>query len=146
MARFAAGARSAGVGSATLPVMSLYSIGGHSGWIREIGIFNTTTAQVTVALRRLETAGTQGAAITTTQLDIDSATGSILCRNTHTVGPTISAGEIRRATIAPAVGAGLIWTFGDRGFVMEAGVDNGVGILVPDGAGQILDIYFDWEE
>ena len=58
-----------------------------------------------------------------------------------TVGDTL-----RQASLAAAIGSGVIWTFGDSGIVVPPGTANGIGIICPTGTGQILDYYFDWDE
>ena len=146
MARYSAGTRSAGAGSTTLPVGSLYAAAAVRAKIREIGVFNTTTTAVAINLRRLTTAGTQGADLTESKHDSDSVAASSTAVGTHTVGPTLGDDLGYRAALGAAVGAGVIWTFGDDGLVIEPGVANGIGILVATGTGQILDWYVVWDE
>lgn len=146
MARYTVGARAAGVGSATLPIGSLYAAATVNFRMREVGVFNTTTTAVTVAMCRLSTTGTQGAALTEQQLDASSVTPSASGFNTHTIAPTlVDMGY--RATLGAAAGAGVIWTFGgDLGMSVNVGTTNGIGIYVPTGTGQLVDFYFVWDE
>jgi len=51
-----------------------------------------------------------------------------------------------RASLGAAVGAGVIWTFGDQGIRIEPGTANGFGIVVENGSGQACQIYFVWDE
>lgn len=144
MGGYAAGARSAGAGSTTLPVGSLYASANVRAIIREIGIFNTTATAVAVKLARLTTAGTPGAGLTETPDNPAQPAATATAVDTHTVAPTaVDLG--RRAVLAGAIGAGVIWTFED-GLYIPAGTANGVGILVATGTGQILDWYVAWEE
>jgi hypothetical protein len=146
MARFSTGARSAGAGSATLPIGSLYSAATIRPIIREIGVFNTTAVAVALVLRRLTTTGTQGAALTEDEMAPNGSVPAATGFNTHTVTPTGSAVESigYRCQLGAAVGSGVIWTFGE-GLYVPIGVASGVGI-VPVGTGQICDFYFVWDE
>lgn len=146
MARFVSGARATGAGSATLPVGSLYSGTSINPRIREIGIFNTTSTAVAVALCRLSTTGTQGAGLNENALDSSSTTAACSAFNTHTVAPTLTEFGYR-ATLGAAIGSGVVWTFNnDVGITTTLGTTNGLGIYIPTGTGQVLDFYFVWDE
>lgn len=144
--RYTAGGRTTGAGSTTLPLFSIYAAASFAGRIREIGIFNTTTSAFAAMLRRLSTAGTQGASLT--KQSYNGSIGSPQCdvRDTHTVAPTLVDGVLRQASFGAAIGAGVIWTFGDDGLVLPTGTGNGIGLLVATGTGQIVDFYIDWDE
>lgn len=146
MARYVVGARAAGAGSATLPIGSLYSSATVNMRLREVGVFNTTSTAVAVALCRLSTTGTQGSALTEQGVDASSVTSSCQAFNTHTVAPTlIDMGY--RTTLGAAAGSGIIWTFGsDIGMNTNVGTANGLGIYIPTGTGQVCDFYFVWDE
>jgi hypothetical protein len=146
MARYSVNVRSTSTGSSTLPVFSLYAAANYDLHVVEVGAFNTTTTAVSVALRRLTTTGTQGAALDEIPWDPDSPAATGTGFNTHTVGPTITAGAFAQATLGAAAGSGVIWTFGDRGIRIPKGTGQGVGILVPNGSGQVLDGYIVWDE
>ena len=143
MARYTVGARASGAGSATLPIGSLYAAAAVGGKVREVGVFNTTTTALVVGLCTLTSAGTQGSGLTEAKYDPSTATPSCSGFNTHTVAPTL-ADLGYRADLGAAVGAGIIWTFGDTGLVIPVGTGNGVGIYVPTGTGQICDFYIVW--
>lgn len=145
MARYSTGVRTA-AGSTTLPIISLYSAAAVRGKIREIGVFNTTTTALALALRRLTTTGTQGAALTKAKYDQDSAAASSGTFTTHTVAPTLGDDLGYRAAVGAAVGAGVIWRFDDSGLLLPVGVANGIGIIVAVGTGQICDAYIIWDE
>jgi hypothetical protein len=100
----------AGAGSATLPVGSVYSSATINPRVREIGVFNTTATAVTVALCRMTTTGTQGAALTEQALDGTPPRPPCQGFNTHTVAPTLVDMGVR-ATLGAAVGSGMVWTF-----------------------------------
>jgi hypothetical protein len=143
MARLAAAYRTTGAGSATLPMASLYSLGTGAVWVVEIGVFNTTVTAFEVSLRRVTTTGTQGAAQTVGyEEDELNVTAKFDPRDTHTVLPTLVAGEIRRASIGASIGSGIIWTFGGRGLKIPSGAGLGVALLPMSGTGQISDVYW----
>lgn len=146
MARFTISGRTTIAGTSALPNVSLYATATVRPKIIEIGLWNTTTTAVVVALNRLTTAGTQGAGLTE---DCDSmpeqsaiATGFA----GHTVGPTLGS-EKKRATLGAAAGSGVIWTWDPMDpLVIAAATTNGIGVLVPTGTGQILDYSISWLE
>lgn len=146
MARYTAGTRSTGAGSTTLAVGSLFAVASRSAFLREVGIFNTTTTAVAVRLARLTAAGTPGAGLTEEKYHGTDDTPDMTAFDTHTVAPTIAAGNLRVGAIGAAIGAGIIWTFAEPGIYIPAGTANGVGILVATGTGQILDWYMEWDE
>jgi len=147
MARFSVATRSTGAGSSTLPVGSLYNSASNSFRIREVGLFNTTTSAVCVALTRLSSRGTVGSGLTEVDLDDRGQVAISTAFDTHTAGTPIAAGDLVRASIGAAIGAGVVWTFAnDTGISCAAGTANGIGIYVPTGTGQILDWYMIWDE
>lgn len=145
MARFTTGVLT-GAGSTTLPIVSLYSGGATSSpRLREVGVFNTTVTGLAIKLVRLTTAGTQGAGLVEAPHDgISAALGTAF--TTHTVAPTLGSDLGYRATLGAAVGAGIIWTFGDVGLVIPAATTNGIGVIVENGTGQICQTYLVWDE
>lgn len=144
--RASVGARAAGAGSATLPIGSVYSSATINPRVREIGVFNTTAVAVTIAVCRMTTTGTQGAALTEQSLDGTAATPAVQGFNTHTVAPTLVDMGVR-ATLGAAVGSGVVWTFNnDVGMNCPVGTANGIGIYIPTGTGQVCDFYFIWDE
>jgi hypothetical protein len=147
MARFSAGARASGVATATLPSGSIYAGATGGARVREIGVFNTTTTAVVVALAQFSTAGTSTSVGTPAKQDENSGPALCTVRNVHSsTAPTLDADLGYRATLGAAAGAGIIWTFGDAGLVVPLGTGNGVGIYTPTGTGQIWDFYIIWDE
>jgi hypothetical protein len=148
VARFAAAWRTAGVGSATLPMASLYAQATGALWLVEVGITNTTAIAFEVSLKRFSTLGTVGAivpAVGYEENDVNVTTKGIAA-DTHTgTAPTGVAGEIRRASIGASIGSGIIWTFGGRGLFIPSGTANGVGLISIQANGQISDVYFSWD-
>ncbi len=146
MARYSAGVLT-GAGSPTLPLISLYAAAAVGGKIREIGVFNTTTTAVAIRLVRLTTAGTSSAISTIGKHDPDSVGASCSPRQTHSsTGPTVGDDCGYRASLGAAIGAGVIWTFGDTGLRIPVGTANGIGVIVENGTGQACQAYIVWEE
>lgn len=145
MARYSAGVKS-GAGSTTLPLASLYAAAAVGARIREIGVFNTTNTALDIKLVRLTTAGTQGAGLTEGKYDPDSAAASCTAFTTHTLAPTLGDDLGYRASLGAAIGAGVIWTFGDAGVRIPVGVANGIGIIIENGTGQACEVYIVWDE
>jgi hypothetical protein len=112
--------------------------------VREIGAFNTTTTAVAVALGIATAAGTVGTALT--EVNESDQTHTILGTgfNTHTANATLTG--TRNASIGAAIGAGIIWTFGENGLQIPEGTANGVVIICQTGTAQHLDFYFVWDE
>jgi hypothetical protein len=147
MGRFSAAFRATSAGTATLPAGSLYAPAGNRLILREVHIVNTTATETTAELKAFTATGTQGAAITEIEYDNEGPTPTGTAFNTHTVTPTITAGEYGQTVLAAAIGAAWSWMFhGEKGILIPAGTGNGVGILVPSGTGQIMDITFVWDE
>ncbi len=146
MARNSTGERATGIGSAALPIGSLYGVAASGCAVRQIALINTTAIACVYELVRLTSTGTQGAALV--EAEWDEERNLPLCQgfNTHTVAPTLGKKLGILFTIGAAVGAGHIETFGDSGIVIPSGVANGLGILLKTGAGQIVDFYFHYDE
>jgi hypothetical protein len=133
--------------TSTLPGMSLYASATNSGKIREIWIFNTTVTQCNVALQRITTAGTQGAALTEVEYDESGPSPTLAGFNSHTsTPPTLGTGLIAMGMIGAAYGAAVVWSFGDTGLVVPATANNGIGITCPNGTGQVCDVVWVWDE
>jgi hypothetical protein len=145
MSRHSAGVKTS-AGSTTLPVISLYSAAATGSRLREVGLFNTTTTAVDVKLVRLTSAGTQGASITEAEHDPDGAPPLCIAYTTHSVAPSLGDDLGYRASLAGAVGSGIIWTFGDQGIRAPVGTGNGIGVIVENGTGQALQAYLVWDE
>jgi hypothetical protein len=149
MARFSAAWRTAGAGSTTLPIASLYATAAVRPKLVEVGVFNTTATAVAIALKRLTTAGTQGSTQTATYEDDNSQAAVTTPKDTHTVAPTITAVAMRQAVLGGAVGSGIIWTFGGgktSGIIIPNSTGDGVGLVIATGTGQICDVHFVWDE
>lgn len=145
MARYSIAGRSTIAGTALRALASLYASAGVGFKLREVGVFNTTSSALAIALVRLTATGTQGAGLTEAEYDEDAAGPSATGFAGHTADATVGQ-VIRQASLGAAVGSGVIWTFGDTGIVVQPGTSNGLGIIIPTGTGQICDYYFDWDE
>jgi hypothetical protein len=137
--------RVASAGTATLPAGSLYAVANRPLALLEVGAFNTTATETTCAVARFSTAGTAGAAATEMAEDPEITPVGVVAGTHTSTAPTL-VGTYVRATLGAAKGAGVIWTFGGRGLIIAQGTGNGIGLLVPDGTGQIWDCYFVWDE
>lgn len=147
MARYMVGAKTTGAGSTTLPLISLYNTAAVVAKVREIGLFNTTNTATDMKLGILSAGtGTQGAALTEAAYDSGSGTAVATGFNTHTVTPTTITDGGYRVSLGAAIGAGVIWTFGDSGLRTGKTTNDAFGILVENGTGQILQAYFVWDE
>lgn len=150
MARFSCAFRSTGAGSATLPLGSLYATAAVRPRVVEVGVFNTTSSALAVALVRLSAGtGTQGAALTEMYEDDNSQVAVATAFNTHTVTPTTISAALRQATLGAVAGSGVIWTFGGGktpGLVIPNSTNDAIGIIIPTGTGQVCDIHFVWDE
>jgi len=146
MARYSAGGLSTTAGSTTLPLASLYAIATASFKMRECGIYNTTATACAYKLALLTTAGTQGTGLTEAKQDDNSAAAACTGFNAHTAGTPVGTDLGYRAQLGAAVGSAMVWTFGDVGIRVPLTTANGVGIVVENGTGQILQFYFVWDE
>jgi len=135
-----------GAGSTTLPIISLYGATTTRPKIREIAIFNTTATAVSLKIVRLTTAGTQGTALTEMPLVPEYPAGACTAFATHTVAPTITAGDLYRFVLGAAIGSGTILTFPDEGLAIPATANNGIGVVVSTGTGQVCEATLIWDE
>lgn len=147
MARYIASGRSAGAGSATLPVTSIYSATTVNARVKELHVWNTTTSAISsLAIARLTTAGTRGATITGQAVDASGIAPSVTAYNTHTVAPTLAFFGYQ-FTLPGVIGAGVILTFGgDLGVTTPVATTNGLGLYVPTGTGAVVDFTWVWDE
>lgn len=145
MARYYVAGRSSIAGTTVRGQWSLYAPASVALKVREVGIFNTTSTALAVALVRFTAAGTQGSGLTEGEYDPASNTPQGTAFAGHTADATVGD-TIRYASLGAAVGSGVIWTFGDTGLVIPAGTGNGIGTIIPTGTGQICDFWIDWDE
>jgi hypothetical protein len=147
MARYSGGFRTAGAGSTTLPVASLYAVAGTAPRLFQVAAFNTTTTAVVLALRIATTAGTQGAARDETNWDSSQQDApSCTLFDTHTVTPTMTAGNIVLLPLGAAIGSGVVRTFEGDGITIPKGAGNGLVLIPLTGTGQIVDVDWYWRE
>lgn len=144
MARCAVAGRTSAVPTAARGP-SLYATTGVQPKIREIGVFNTTTTACAVGVGVASATGTQGAALTEDCESDPSHTVIATAFNTHTADATITQTN-RQASLGAAIGAGVIFTFGEDGLVIDNATTAGVVITCPTGTGQHLDWYIVWDE
>lgn len=142
--RHAIAGRSTVAGTTLRAIASLFSVAATGLKLREVGVFNTTSTALAVSLVRFTNATGVGAGLTEANYD-PANPPQITGFAGHTADGAV--GEVfRQASLGAAVGAGVIWTFGDSGILVPVGTANGIGIICPTGSGQILDYYYDWDE
>lgn len=144
MAEYSSGMLCTIAGTTTLPVFSLYAGATGGGRLTEFGFTNSTAvATGKYTLRRLTSAGTQGAGQVEAKWDPNS--GPALCQAVagHTVAPTLGDNFGLGAACAGVIGAGIIIPCN---IVLPVGVANGLGILLESGTGQVLNAWFKWTE
>ena len=146
MPMYSIAGRSTVAGTSARAIASLFGIASHGGWLREVGVFNTTSTAVAVSLNRFTNATNVGAGLTEVQWNEEGAAPSITGFAGHTGDSSALGSAIRQASLGAAVGSGVIWTFTGQGLRIAPGTANGLGIICPTGTGQILDYYFDWDE
>ena len=145
MAQYTFGMRSTVVGTSARAMMSLFAVAGSGCLLREVGVFNTTTTAVAIALVRFTNATGVGAGQTEGEYDENLPPPLSTIFAGHTADGAIGQ-VLRQATLGAAAGAGVIWTFGGMGVEVLPGTTNGIGITCPTGTGQLCDLYYDWEE
>jgi hypothetical protein len=145
MPRCSFGMRGTVVGTSARAMMSIFSTASGGFRLVEVGVFNTTTTAVAIALARFTAATNVGTGQTEGEYDTDAVPPLATVFAGHTGDGTV--GQIlRQATLGAAAGAGVIWTFGNGGILGPSGTANGIGITVPQGTGQICDLEFTWDE
>lgn len=146
MPRHTVAGRSTIVPTNLLPGVSLYATAAVRPKIIEFHVFNTATTAFVAALQRLSSATGVGAGLTEAAEDDPDHVALATAFAGHTSGPTITAGEVRRATLGASIGSGVMWTFGERGLQIPAGTANGIGLTCPTGTGQTFDYTIVWDE
>ena len=148
MARFAAAWRTTGAGSTTLPIAGLMSVAGVRPRLVEVGVFNSTATACAVALRRVTAAGTSGSTQSVVYESDPSQSALATPKDTWTVAPTFTAGNLRVASLGAAIGSGVIWTFAGSsgGLIIPNTTGDGVVVSVLTGTGQICDVSMIWDE
>lgn len=148
--RYSAGLLTTGAGSTTLPLAALVGAATIRPHIWEIGIFNTAATAAALKLGRLSGAGagTPGAAASAIARHTPEDSAPVAALNgTYTgAAPTVLSDAGYRAVIPATIGAGVIWTFGDVGFVIPATASAAVAIVCENGTSPAMQIYFVWSE
>lgn len=145
MSRVSIAGRSTVAGTTLRAIASLFAIASRTMKLREVGVFNTTSVAVAVSLVRFTNATGVGAGLTEVMYDEAGPAPNGTGFAGHTADGAVGS-PLRQASLGAAIGSGVIWTFGDTGILVAAGITNGIGIICPVGNGQILDYYYDWDE
>lgn len=122
----------------------VFAAAAHAIRIREVGVFNTTTTAFAAAVLACTATGTQVGALTEVCEDDPGYTPAGTAFTSQSADSTGT--PIRQASIGAAIGAGVIWTFGDNGLFRPAGTGNGIIVSLPTGTGQHFDFYIVWDE
>jgi hypothetical protein len=145
MARYSSAYRAGGAGSITLPMASLYAAASTPLWLVEVWVTNTTVTALSMAVREVTTAGTQGAAQVVKREEESGSTLKGDPRDVHTVAPTIATGSYRNGSIGASIGSGWTATFGGRGLWIPGTAGVGVALMPLVGTGQICDVTWVWD-
>jgi|SRR5215471_16978080 len=146
MARYSTGALASGAGTTLQPSGSLYATAAVSFKMRECGISNTTATAAAFKLSLITARGTVGAGTTAAKQDDNSVAANCTPFNTNTANATLGSDLGYRAQLGAAVGSAFVWTFGDVGLRAPLGTANGIGIVVENGTGQVIQWYLVWDE
>jgi hypothetical protein len=145
MARYAFGMRATVAGTNLRAQMSLYGIANIGCRLREWEVVNSVTTAFAAALARFTNATGVGAGQAEAEYDENAPAPSCTVFAGHTADSAV--GQVfKYTTIGAAAGAGIGWTFGDSGIVIQPGTANGLGLMVPTGTGQIGDHSIAWDE
>jgi len=125
--------------------VSLFAVASRTLKVREVGIFNTTATACAIAVARFTAATNVGTGLTEAPWDTEGPAPNGTGFAGHTGDGTVG-GVLRQASLAAAIGSGVVFTFGDTGIMLPAGTANGIGITCPTGTGQVFDYYIDWDE
>lgn len=144
MPRYSVSGRATVVGTAARGVASLYGVAAMEAKIAEVGVFNTTVQAVVASLTRMTNATGVGTGLT--EVPHDGVSTALCTAFAGHTGDGGIGGEIVRADLGAAIGAGAIWTFDKEPLRINNATADGIAILCPIGTGQILDYYIIWDE
>ena len=113
--------------------------------LRECGVFNTTTTGFCVGVGIATGLGTPAGALTEYCEDDPGHTVLGIGFTSHSADATVAA-VVRQASVGAAIGAGVVFTFGDNGIYRPEGTGNGIVLTCPTGTAQFFDFYFVWDE
>lgn len=122
------------------------SAAGGQWYLREVGVFNTTTTAVAGGIAMCSASGTQAGAVTEWQTDDPSASAPLeTCFLSQSTDSTLLA-LIRQFSLGAAIGSGLIIPFEPYEVEMAEGTGSGIIITCPTGTAQHLDFWFRWQK
>ena len=145
MARYTFGMRSTVAGTSARAHLSLFGVANIGGGLLECGVSNTTTTAFAAGLIRFTNATNVGAGQTEGEYDENTPAPSMTIFAGHS-GDGGTGQVLRQWSIGAAIGSGVIWTFAEKGIIVQPGTANGIGPHVPTGTGQIGDDYLEWQE
>ena len=118
MARYSFGMRGTIAGTNVLPSMSIFATASGGFKLVEVGVYNTTTTALVIALARLTAVGTAGAAQTEGEMAQRCSFSPLATVFAGHTGSATVGQVLRQGTLGAAAGAGVIWTFGNGGIVV----------------------------
>jgi hypothetical protein len=130
-------------GSSVLPVFAILSTATVAPTLREVAVYNTTSTACTYRLVTF-TGGTAGST-NATRAAAGVPPALCLAKAGWTASATIVADVGPRLRIGAADASAVILGFGGDGIWGDTGATAGIG-LIPVGTGQIIEVYFGWDE
>jgi hypothetical protein len=125
--------------------MSLFAPSSSNGKLRQASAFNTTSTALANAIARFTNATGVGSGQTEGEYDEDAPPPLCTVFAGHTADGAV--GQVfDNSSLGAAIGAGVFWTYGESGLVIQPGTANGIGIIVPTGTGQVCDVGMHWDE
>lgn len=110
----------------------------------EVGIFNSTVTAANASLVQASALGTPTAPVNGVDQMSGDATSTGTVATAWSAAATLSATYNRRGFLPAAVGGGYIWTWQWPGLFVP--VSKGIAVANQTGTGQILSVYFVWDE
>lgn len=148
MANYSAAARSV-AGTASAPYVSFHA-GSRRARIIEIGVFTTAATATSVGLGHPANTPVATTTVAGQPHLVGDAAAAATLDTAWSTAPTAPSVYLKRATLAAAIGAGVIWRFppGEEIFCdNSAGSNQWVTIFNPvASAASIIDVYVTWEE
>lgn len=110
----------------------------------EVGIFNSTATAANAGLVKATANGTASTSANGVDQMSGDATSTGVVATAWSAAATLSATYNRRGYLPAAIGGGYIWTWQYPGLFVP--VSTGIAVANQTGTGQILAVYFVWDE
>ena len=109
----------------------------------EVGVANTTSTACDASLARHTTLGTATSPVSGEKQEGTDVTSTAQVGTAWSVQP-LATNYLRRGKLGGAIGSGFIWSWAFPGLLIP--VSAGIGVYNQVGTGQILAIYWVWDE